>query len=61
MLFTMTSFKSSKSEKEYSPAQTSSKITSIGSTSVYKLNVDNSQYIIVVGRAGDAVAIIKHR
>jgi hypothetical protein len=38
--------------------QSSSRITTMGGATVYKLHVDHVQYIVVTGNSG--VAIIKH-
>jgi len=57
-LFLVVSFKS---ESTNSLPQSSSKIKSLNSTTdVYKLYVDNTQYIVVVNNSG-GTAIVKHQ
>ncbi|HOB83107.1 MAG TPA: hypothetical protein PKX27_00050 [Bacteroidales bacterium] len=57
-LFIIISFKP---EPTVSLPQSSNKITSLNSkTEVYRLNVDNNQYIVVVNTGG-GTAIVKHR
>lgn len=58
VLFIIVSFKT---EPSVSLPQSSNKITSLSSrTDVYRLNVDNAQYIVVVNIDG-GTAIVKHR
>lgn len=47
------------SYKSPEPPQSTSKITTVGWYSVYRLNVDGAEYIVVGNSA--CVAIIKHR
>ena len=57
-LFIIISFKP---EPTVSLPQSSNKITSLNSkTEVYRLNVDNTQYLVVVNSDG-GTAIVKHR
>lgn len=57
-LFIIVSFKS---EPTNTLPQSSNKITSLNSkTEVYRLNVDNAQYIVIVNYDG-GTAIVKHR
>ena len=58
LLFIIVSFKP---ESTVTLPQSSNKITSINSkTEVYRLNVDNNQYIVIVNSDG-GTAIVKHR
>lgn len=58
LLFIIVSFKP---EPEVTLPQSSNKITSLNSrTDVYRLNVDNAQYIVVVNKDG-GTAISRHR
>lgn len=58
LLFIIVSFKP---EPTVTLPQSSNKITSINSkTEVYRLNVDNVQYIVIVNSDG-GTAIVKHR